>query len=96
MKPDYKKPPFRHGHMPWRDEEVITEKGTQPLDELMERLKVTNQDLVKTSSDQLTYKVVGKARKGKKLNEKMQLKVLHALQAVRPEMTFTLEDLFNY
>lgn len=90
-------PKYMHRKEPWPDkEEFVPEKGVQPLDALMEKLKISNQELVKASSEQLTFKVVGKARKGRKLNEKMQNKILNALQAVRPKMEFTLQDLFNY
>ena len=43
------------------------EKGIQPLDALMTRLNVTNQNLVEQSTKQLTFKVVGKGRSGRYL-----------------------------
>lgn len=72
------------------------EKGVQPLDEIMTRLNLKNSDLVEKSSEQLSHKVVGKARKGRRLTLNAQLKILKALNASEPAQRFALTDLFNY
>lgn len=66
----------------------------QPLDALMTRLGLTNADLVKASTEQLTFKMVQKARKGKLLTPNVQQKILTALQTVRPEDNLALKDIF--
>jgi len=70
--------------------------GTQPLDEIMTRLGVSNDELVRVSTEQLTHKMVQKGRKGRRLTLNVQLKILHALRIARPDGNFTLRDLFNY
>lgn len=72
------------------------EFGTQPLDQLMTSLGLSNADLVHASTKQLTHKMVQKGRKGRKLTLNAQLKVLEALNAQSRDRTFTLKDLFTY
>jgi hypothetical protein len=55
------------------------EHGPQPLDELMEKWKITNHQLVETSTEQLNHKQVQKARKGRQLTLTMMQKVCRAL-----------------
>ena len=54
------------------------EHGKQPLDELMDKWKLTNHQLVETSTDQLNHKQVQKARKGRQLTLPMMQKVCRA------------------
>lgn len=68
----------------------------QPIDSLLTELGLTNADLVRASTDQLSFKAVQKARKGRRLTPNMQRKVLSALHALKPESNLMLKDLFNY
>jgi hypothetical protein len=52
--------------------------GPQPLDDLMERWRLENHDLVDASTEQLTHKQVQRARKGRQLTLKMMMKVARA------------------
>ncbi len=70
--------------------------GSQPLVEVMKRLGLTNDMLVKASTEQLTFKMVTKGAKGRKLTSNAQYKILAALHTLKPEEKFTLKDLFNY
>jgi hypothetical protein len=72
------------------------EKGTQPLEEILTRLGLSNDDLVKASTEMLTHKMVQKGRKGRRLTPNVQHKILNALNTLRPNDNFTLKDLFNY
>lgn len=78
------------------------EKGVQPLDAVMTRLNVTNQNIVERSTEQLTFKVVAKGRKGRRITLNAQMKILTALNTwnalfgPEPEKPFVLKDLFNY
>lgn len=72
------------------------ELGTQPLDALMTRLGISNADLVEASTEHLTFKMVHKGRKGRRLTLNVQTKILQALHALKPETGLTLADLFNY
>jgi len=70
--------------------------GTQPLDEVMTRLGLSNAELVKASTQMLTFKMVQKGRKGRRLTLNVQQKILNAIRAAKPEMKFSMTDLFNY
>ena len=70
--------------------------GLQPLDRVMTRLHLSNTDLVCVSTEQLTHKMVQKGRKGRRLTKNAQMKILKALQAVKPRQQFTLKQLFDY
>jgi hypothetical protein len=70
--------------------------GVQPLDRLMTKMNIEDTDLVKASTQQLTFKMVKKARKGRRLTPKVKYKVLNALNALDPDYKFKLRHLFNY
>ena len=70
--------------------------GPQPLIEVMVRLGVTNDALVKASTDQLTFKMVTKGAKGRRLTPNAQHKILAALHTLKPDVKLALADLFNY
>ena len=73
------------------------ELGTQPLDAVMEEMKLSNHDLVAVNKDQLTHKTVNKARKGRQLTKRSQRKVIDAMNRVKGEReAYQLEDLFTY
>lgn len=69
--------------------------GEQPLVHLMEELGLSAEDLVKASPDQLTYKMVSRACKGRRLTPNVQRKVCEALNAASKE-DFAVHDLFDY
>ncbi|MBP5673194.1 MAG: hypothetical protein J6X49_12450 [Victivallales bacterium] len=71
------------------------ELGEQPIEQLMQELGLENNDLVVASTEQLTHKMVSKARKGRFLTMNVRLKVLHALCKASGN-EYKLEDLFNY
>lgn len=66
----------------------------ESLDTLMIRLNLTNADLVRASTQQLTFKMVQKGRKRRKLTPNVQKKILEALKALRPETTFDQKEIF--
>lgn len=70
--------------------------GIQPLDALMTKYGLTNHILVTNSTEQLSHKVVQKARKGRRLTCKAKSKILNALHVALPEQKFAHRDLFNY
>ena len=61
----------------------------------MGRLGLSNADLVRASTEQLSFKMVQKGRKGKPLTPNVQNKILRALQALRPQDNITLQDIFS-
>src|SRR6185295_11982979 len=72
------------------------ENIVQPLDTLMTQLGVSNADLVKASTEQLSFKMLQKGRKGRRLNPRIQDKILAALLTVKPELKLRRRDLFRY
>ena len=72
------------------------ELGVQPLDEVMKNRSLSNDDLVKSSTEQLTHKQVQKARSGKRVTVNIQLKILRALNKLDDALKYTDRDLFNY
>ncbi len=70
--------------------------GAQPLDALMTKHGLTNHALVAASTEQLSHKVVQKARTGRRLTSRAKTKVLNALHLALPEHKFAHRDLFNY
>jgi len=73
-----------------------SEKGVQPLDGILSLMGLKNGELVSSSSEQLTHKMVARGRKGRKLTPNVQHKILNALNAAQTQKVFSLKDLFNY
>lgn len=78
------------------DEEKNYDLGVQPVDSLLVSLGLENRDLVDASRRGLTFKMVQKARKGRRLTTNVQHKVLAAIRSLKPEREWTLKDLFTY
>ena len=68
----------------------------QPLDDIMTQLGLSNADLVHASTEQLSFKMVNKGRKGRRLTLNIQQKILMALLKVKPELKLGKKDLFRY
>ena len=72
------------------------ELGVQPLEAVLHKLKLTNSALVEASTEQLTFKIVTKGRKGRRLTINARMKILNALNSAQSDQKFTLKDIFNY
>ena len=72
------------------------EHGVQPLDEVLGRLGLRNDDLIRQSTLQLTHKQVQKARKGRRVTVNIQKKIVLALNACGQDEKFKVTNLFNY
>lgn len=70
--------------------------GFQPLDAIMTHFSISNSDIVRASTEQLTHKMVQKGRKGCRLNPHIKQKIANALNAAQKEQVFTIRELFNY
>ena len=68
----------------------------QPLDTLMTKLGLCNADLVKASTDQLSFKMVQKGRSGRRLTMNCQEKILRALLVMKPDLKVRRRELFRY
>lgn len=77
------------------DNKIERDLGEQPLAKIMAEHGFKSHDLVSNSTEQITHKMVGRAVKGRRLNLKIQYRILNALnKAANKE--YTLKDLFNY
>ena len=76
-------------------ENIEMESGPQPLDQLMLEGGYKNNDLVSISQDGLTHKQVSKARKGRRITRRIQMKILNAWNSLTGD-DINLDDLFNY
>ncbi len=70
--------------------------GPQPIDKLMVSRGLKNADLVEASTEQLTFKMVQRARKGRRLTPNVKNKILNAFQALNPDQKISFKTLFNY
>lgn len=75
--------------------DIKRDLGQQPITELMALYGLKAHDLVKSSTDQITHKMVGRALKGRRLTPNVQLKILKALNKAAGK-NHGLKDLFNY
>ena len=69
--------------------------GEQPIAARMDEKSLGVRDLVAASTEQLTHKMVTKARKGRRLSPNVQGKVLRAFNAAS-EQELAMSELFNY
>lgn len=69
--------------------------GEQPIAGIMDELELKPHDLVAASTEQITHKMVQRARKGRRLSRNVQFKIINALNKCS-ENEYTLKDLFNY
>lgn len=75
------------------------EFGVQPLDGIMEKMALKNTDLVRVSSENITHKMVKKARGGRRLNPHVKQKIVNALNIFREQRglkPFISKKIFNY
>ncbi len=87
--------------MPWNcgSGDMNTEKeqnfGEQSINQIMESHNLKANDLVSVSTEQLTFKMVSRACKGRLLTRNTQSKVRNALNKASGK-EYTFEELFNY
>lgn len=68
----------------------------QPLDDIMKKRGLKNDDLVAASTEQLTHKQVQKARLGRRVTPNIKGKILRALVACTQDSTYSIKMLFDY
>lgn len=78
-----------------QDKQMRREFGPQPIDQLLDKLEISNRQLVLASTEQVTHKMVGKARRGRWLSNKVRQKIMRAINKASGE-NFNSKDLFNY
>ncbi len=75
--------------------EINRNLGEQPLARIMVDHGLKARDLVSISTQQLTHKMVSRARKGRRLTPNVKLKIREALNKSTGK-NYSLEELFNY
>ena len=66
----------------------------QPLDGILKVRGLDNEDLIKASTEQLTFKQVQKARAGRAVTINIQNKIMRALNACG-KVQYQIRELFN-
>jgi hypothetical protein len=69
--------------------------GEQPIAAILAELGFASKDLVASSTEQLTHKMVVRACKGRLLTKNVKAKVRTALNAAAGK-EYAMSDLFNY
>ena len=77
------------------DKIVVRDLGEQPIAKIMVELGLKSNDLVVNSTEQITHKMVSRAAKGRRLNLKIQYRILNALNKASGKK-YELKDIFNY
>ena len=74
---------------------VERDLGPQPFGKIMEEHGLKPTDLVGNSTEQLSFKMVSRAAKGRRLTLNIQRKVMNALNKAAGKQ-YRIDDLFNY
>jgi hypothetical protein len=77
------------------DMEIERNLGEQPIARVMTERGLTARDLVAASTEQITFKMVSRACKGRKLTPVVQSKIRNALNEAAGRK-YSMEDLFTY
>ena len=75
--------------------EIKRNLGEQPIVKIMVEHGFKPHDLVSNSTEQITHKMVARAAKGRRLNLKIQYRLLNALNKAAGKQ-YILKDLFDY
>lgn len=75
--------------------DIERDLGEQPIAKVMALHGLKAKDLVECSTEQITYKMVSRAVKGRRLTPTVQSKILNALNNASKK-SYSLKDLFNY
>ena len=69
--------------------------GEQPIARILSDNNLTAANLVAASTEDITFKMVSRACKGRRLTPHVQIKICNALNNAC-DKSFTTKDLFNY
>ncbi len=69
--------------------------GEQPIKQILAKHNLASGDLVSASEENITYKMVSRACKGRRLTPHVQVKICNALNRAADKL-YTPKDLFNY
>ncbi|MEW6536620.1 MAG: hypothetical protein AB1454_13500 [Candidatus Auribacterota bacterium] len=69
--------------------------GEQPIARIMSEHHLSPHDIVASSTEQITHKMVSRAMKGRRLTPNVQAKIVRALNTAS-SAAYTASDLFTY
>ncbi len=69
--------------------------GEQPIAKIMDDLGLEPRDLVESSDEQITFKMIGRAAKGRRLTPRVKQKITTALNRASGR-SYAPGDLFTY
>ena len=69
--------------------------GEQPIKQIIEQHDLKSSDLISASTENITYKMLSRACKGRRLNPNVQQKICNSLNNATGKV-FLIKDLFNY
>jgi hypothetical protein len=69
--------------------------GEQPIKQIIEQHNLKSSDLISASTENITYKMLSRAYKGRRLNPSIQQKICNSLNNATGKI-FLIKDLFNY
>ena len=75
--------------------DIERDLGEQPMAKIMAIHKLKPQDLVASSTEQITHKMISRAVKGRRLTPNVQSKILIALNKAAGKQ-YQLRDIFTY
>ena len=76
-------------------DEIKRDMGEQPIAKIIVAHGLKPHDLVGSRTEQLTYKMISRAVKGRRLTPNVKYKILDALNKAAKK-NYTLKGLFNY
>ena len=76
-------------------DELEKNLGEQPLKAILEEKKLSTKDLLSASRVPMTFKLVARACKGRRLTTRSKKVVLEALQ-LATDHVYKMTDIFNY
>ncbi len=69
--------------------------GEQPIAGIISEKNLRPCDIVNASTEQITYKMIARAVKGRRLSPKVRNKILRAINSLT-ENQYSSKDIFNY
>jgi hypothetical protein len=69
--------------------------GEKPIKQIIEQYALKNSDLISASTENITYKMLSRACKGRRLTPHVQQKICNSLNNATGKV-FLINDLFNY
>ena len=75
--------------------DIKRDLGEQPIVKIISEKNLKSRDIVNASTEQVTYKMISRAVKGRRLSPKVQNKILRAINILTGNR-YSLKDIFNY